>query len=87
VRLELARLNARIASKGVAITATEEALDYIADIGYDRIYGARPLKRTIQREVETPLSKKILAGECNDGSQVIVGIKNDRLSIVVIPPV
>lgn len=85
VRLEIARLNLRIASKGVTITATEEALDFIAEIGYDRIYGARPLKRTIQREVETPLSKKILSGECVEGSKVLLGIKNDRLSIEVLP--
>ncbi|MGH7716848.1 MAG: hypothetical protein ACREML_12725, partial [Vulcanimicrobiaceae bacterium] len=55
--------------------------------GYDPSYGARPLKRTIQKELETPLGRKILAGEIRDGQSVSVGFDDNRaeLSFMVIP--
>ena len=84
VSLELKRLTKRVTDRGIQIEASEAALDYIADIGYDTIYGARPLKRTIQREVETPLAKKLLAGEVPEGSTVTVGVLNDRLHLEIV---
>ena len=61
--MEMKRLAERGESRFGDLTATPAALDFIADIGFDAVYGARPLKRTIQREVETPLAKKILSRE------------------------
>jgi ATP-dependent Clp protease ATP-binding subunit ClpB len=51
---------------------TDRARDYFAERGYDPVYGARPLRRMIQRELETALGRKLLAGEVRDGSKVVV---------------
>jgi ATP-dependent Clp protease ATP-binding subunit ClpB len=51
------------------------ALDWLAEVGYDPVYGARPLKRAIQRELETPIAKAILAGTFTPGSTVDVGVE------------
>jgi ATP-dependent Clp protease ATP-binding subunit ClpB len=51
---------------------TDKARDYFAEQGFDPVYGARPLRRTIQRELETTLGRKLLLGEIRDGSHVIV---------------
>lgn len=84
VRLELNRLQERLNDRQIKLEFGEDALDYIADIGYDAIYGARPLKRTIQREIETPLSKRIIAGDANEGDTVKIGIANDRIAIEIV---
>ncbi len=81
VRLELARLQKRVDDRGIKLEASEDALDYVADVGYDAIYGARPLKRTIQREIETPLARLLLSGDVDDGDTVSVTVVNDRLSL------
>ena len=51
---------------------SEQAYDWLANVGYDPVYGARPLKRAIQRELETPLAKAILAGQFSEGQTVSV---------------
>ena len=86
VRLELARLQGRVEDRGLSIEATDEALDYVADVGYDAIYGARPLKRTIQREIETPLARLLLGGDVDDGDTVSINVVNDRLSVQLAQP-
>ena len=53
---------------------TPAARDHFANTGYDPIYGARPLKRLLQKEIETTLARKILAGEVSDGSRVVVDV-------------
>lgn len=83
VKLELNRLQGRLDDRRITLDIGEDALDYIADIGYDAIYGARPLKRTIQREIETPLSKKLIAGDAEEGDTVKIGVVNDRISIAI----
>mmetsp|Transcript_1100 Transcript_1100/g.1647 ORF Transcript_1100/g.1647 Transcript_1100/m.1647 type:complete len:84 (+) Transcript_1100:179-430(+) len=60
---------------------TEGALDFLADVGFDPIYGARPLKRTIQRELETKVAKGILRGDYIDGDTILVDGNDDRLII------
>lgn len=74
VRLELLRLEERIASRNMALEVSEAAVARIANIGYDAIFGARPLKRAIQREIETPLAKLLIAGEIADGDTIKVGV-------------
>jgi ATP-dependent Clp protease ATP-binding subunit ClpB len=56
------------------------ALDWLAAVGYDPVYGARPLKRAIQKELETPIAKAILAGTFPMGSTIAVEVEAERLS-------
>src|SRR5690554_6158543 len=62
-QIQLARLYERLAQRDYKIHLSESALDYLAGVGFDPVYGARPLKRAIQQELENPLAQKILAGE------------------------
>jgi ATP-dependent Clp protease ATP-binding subunit ClpB len=79
VSIQLERFAQRLAAQGISFSADDKAKVFLAEKGYDPVYGARPLKRTIQRELETPLSKKIIAGEVKEGSKVFVTVKNDTL--------
>jgi ATP-dependent Clp protease ATP-binding subunit ClpB len=72
VDLQLARLVARLESRNIRLELTDAARDHLASVGYDPAYGARPLKRTIQRELENELARKIVAGEIRDGAVVLV---------------
>ncbi|GAA5334864.1 MULTISPECIES: ATP-dependent chaperone ClpB [Thermus] len=72
VEIQLGNLRARLAEKRITLELTEAAKDFLAQRGYDPVFGARPLKRVIQRELETPLAKKILAGEVKEGDRVVV---------------
>ena len=58
---------------------------WLGRVGYDPVYGARPLKRLIQQEVETPMARQLVKGELRDGDSAVVDVKDDR--IVVIPVV
>ncbi|MBF6594225.1 MAG: ATP-dependent chaperone ClpB [Thermaceae bacterium] len=73
VEIQLGAVRRRLAEKRITLEVSPEALAFLAERGYDPIYGARPLKRVIQRELETPLSRKILSGEVQDGANVWVG--------------
>jgi ATP-dependent Clp protease ATP-binding subunit ClpB len=72
VEIQLERLRARLAERHITLELTDGAREYLAATGYDPQYGARPLKRAIQKELETPLGKLLLKGEINDGQTVIV---------------
>ncbi len=63
----------------MSLTLSPEALDWIAQVGYDPVYGARPLKRAIQRELETPMAQAILRGEFVDGDAIAADVENERL--------
>jgi len=71
VEIQLKHVNDLIADKGFKLEITPEAKEYIAEIGYDPDYGARPLKRVIQREIQDPLAVKILSGAYKPGSTII----------------
>jgi ATP-dependent Clp protease ATP-binding subunit ClpB len=73
------RLDARLAEKNIKLTLSASALEFLAEKGYDPVYGARPLKRAIQQYVENPLSMEILNGNIIDGSQVSADIRNGKL--------
>jgi ATP-dependent Clp protease ATP-binding subunit ClpB len=73
VDIQLQRLRKRLAERRITLELDEAAKRHIVKVGYDPNYGARPLKRTIQKELETPLGRKILGGEINDGDAVKVG--------------
>jgi ATP-dependent Clp protease ATP-binding subunit ClpB len=79
VEIQLKRLRQNLANRKMALEITEEAKALLADKGYDPIYGARPLKRTIQRLIQDPLAVKILEGEFKEGDRVKVDIEDDEL--------
>jgi ATP-dependent Clp protease ATP-binding subunit ClpB len=72
VDLQLARLAARLADRHLVLEFSDRAKDWLADRGYDPVYGARPLKRVIQSEVETRLAQQLIAGALPDGSRLAV---------------
>jgi ATP-dependent Clp protease ATP-binding subunit ClpB len=79
VKLQVQRLEQRLVERKLALKLSDEALDWLAQVGYDPVYGARPLKRAIQRELETPIAKAILRGEFHEGDTIYVGVENERL--------
>jgi ATP-dependent Clp protease ATP-binding subunit ClpB len=72
VDIQLKRLRARLAERQMTLDLTDSACDYFASTGYDPSYGARPLKRLLQRELETTLGRKLLAGEIGEHSRILV---------------
>jgi len=80
VDLQIERLATRLEEKRITLELTQRAKDYLVDIGYDPTYGARPLRRAIQREVETPLAYKIVAGEIKEGDHVLIDFKDGKLT-------
>ena len=85
VDLEVGRLRARLAERGIGLSVTDAALDRIADSGYDPAYGARPLKRTFRVEVENPLARRILAGEIGDRETVRIDRDGEGESLTFEP--
>lgn len=85
VLLQVERLRQRLSDRKISLKLSNIALDFLAEVGYDPIYGARPLKRAIQRELETQIAKAILRGEFNDGDTIFVDVQNERLSFSRLP--
>lgn len=79
VDIQISYLATRLAEKKIKIVLTDTAKDWLAEHGYDPNYGARPLKRLIQKEIENPLALKILAGEFKEGSTVEIDVKDNSL--------
>jgi ATP-dependent Clp protease ATP-binding subunit ClpB len=80
VQLQVERLKGRLANRKMSLKLADVALDFLAEVGYDPVFGARPLKRAIQRELETQIAKSILRGDFNDGDTIFVDVQNERLS-------
>jgi ATP-dependent Clp protease ATP-binding subunit ClpB len=80
VEIQLARLARRIEEAGYQLDVSPAARQHLAKIGYDPVYGARPLKRVIQRELQDPLAMRILQGEFHPGDTIRVGAKGDGLT-------
>ena len=74
-------LSARLKKQNISISLTDQAKQFIADNGFEPIYGARPLKRFIQKHVETMVARAILEGRVKDGSQIVIDERNDELII------
>jgi ATP-dependent Clp protease ATP-binding subunit ClpB len=85
VQLQVERLRDRLADRKMSLKLSDSALDFLAEVGYDPVFGARPLKRAIQRELETQIAKAILRGEFNDGDTIFVDIENERLAFKRLP--
>ena len=80
VGLMIGEVEGRLAERGVRISLTEEAKDWLAREGFDPVYGARPLRRAIQRHLENPLSRRILTGEFSEGDEVVVSVDSEGLA-------
>lgn len=78
-QIQLERLTKRLAEHGYQVRFTDSALDFISEVGYDPIYGARPLKRAIQQEIENPLSRDILSGKLLPGGMVNVAFEDGQI--------
>ncbi len=83
VDMQAQRLAHRLSDRGVGIELTDAARALLAREGYDPAYGARPLKRLVQRRLENPLAQKMLAGEVREGSSVVVDARDDELTFTV----
>jgi ATP-dependent Clp protease ATP-binding subunit ClpA len=81
VDLQVKEIAERLQEQGIGIELTEPARDHLADIGYDPQFGARPLRRTLQRKVESPLSRELLEGNFRAGDTVIVDLELPGLLI------
>jgi ATP-dependent Clp protease ATP-binding subunit ClpB len=79
VELQLSRLRERLAERGLSLELTDEAKELLAEAGWDPTYGARPLKRALQRLVENPLALRLLEGEFAEGDTVRVDARNGEL--------
>ena len=78
VLIQLAGLRTRLAERHIGIDLTDAAVEHLVKVGYDPTFGARPLKRAIQKEVETPLARRLVGGEIRDGQNVRVDLGKDH---------
>jgi ATP-dependent Clp protease ATP-binding subunit ClpB len=78
-RIQLRHLEERLAKMEITLDMTDEALQKIAEAGFDPVYGARPLKRAIQQQIENPLSKLLLAGKFGPKDTIRIGVRNGNL--------
>ena len=81
VRIQLGRFEKLLADRRLTLALDDSAAAWLADKGYDPVYGARPLKRVIQKELVDPIARKLLAGELADGSVIEVSADEDGLVI------
>ena len=82
VEIQLERLRTRLAERRIQLAITPAALAWLGERGYDPVYGARPLKRLIQQELETPLARLLVKGELRDGETASIDLKDKTLIIV-----
>ena len=87
VDIQLSHLQKRLEEKKIGLTATDKAKEYLAEKGYDETFGARPLKRFIQREIENVLAGKILSGEFKEGDNIVVDYRDGQLTFSLKSPV
>ena len=80
VELQLARLRERLADRGLSLELTDAAKEVVTEAGWDPTYGARPLKRALQRLVENPLALRLLEGDFGEGDTVRVDAQNGELA-------
>ena len=80
VEILLGYLRQRLAERDMHLELTPEALDQLAEVGYDPVYGARPLKRAVQQRIENPLAEDILRGEFKPGDTVTVAVEDGAIA-------
>ena len=85
VEIQIARLGGLLKDRKMAVTLSDAARTWLADRGYDPVYGARPLKRVIQKELQDPLARLLLEGRIHDGEDIKVDVEADSLTINGVP--
>jgi len=80
VDIQLTRLSQRLSERKITLTVTEAAKSLLAERGYDPMFGARPLKRTIQSDLENPLAKQVIAGTIRDGETVTADVSGGEIT-------
>ena len=80
VLLQVERVIERLRDRKMSLKLSDSAVSFLAEVGYDPVYGARPLKRSIQRELETQIAKSILRGDFTNGDTIFVDVENERLA-------
>jgi len=80
VEILIGQLNARIEKKNIRIEVTDEVKDFLVQKGYDPEYGARPLRRAIQKYIEDPLSLKMIEGGISEGSTIEISMADDEVA-------
>ena len=80
VKIQLKIIQDKLSKNNISIHASEEAIDYISSLGYDPQYGARPIKRVIQKNILNELSKYILKGDINKDSTINISLNNNTLT-------
>ncbi len=83
VEIQLDRVRDRLHDRRITLTLSDKAIEHFASHGYDPVYGARPLKRLIQKEVETALAKKLIGGEIQDGQTVVMDVADGHLILQI----
>jgi len=86
VELLVADLRRRLAGRRIELTLSAAAIEHVARSGFDPVYGARPLKRYLQRELETRIGRALIAGDATDGSGIRVDVADGKLSVEVVRP-
>jgi len=81
VKIQLQGLQKRLEERKITLTVDDQALHWLAEAGYDPLYGARPLKRVIQRTIQDPLALMLLEGDITEGSVLTVGCEKEGLTI------
>ena len=85
VQLQIKRLQDQATRAGISVECSEKAVDEIARLGYDPIYGARPLKRVIQQQLQNQLAKELLSGNFPEGSRVLIDFEQDAFEFQLQP--
>ena len=85
VELQINRVHRRLEDKRIYLDVSESALEFLAEVGYDPLFGARPVKRAIQTYLENPLAKEILSGNFVENDTVLVEINDEKLSFLKNP--
>ena len=81
LKLMLRELSGRLADRHICVELTDAAREYVIDNGYDPVYGARPLKRFIQRAVETPIARLLIAEDVPEGSEIVVDVEDGKIKV------
>ena len=79
IKIQLERLKQRLHEKNITLSLSQKVIDFLAEVGYDPAYGARPLKRAIQKKLETELARAILSGEIQDGQKVTANVSDGKI--------
>ena len=82
-RMFIAELETRLKQRDITLEVKPAVIDKLAQDGFDPVYGARPLRREVERQIENPLAMKIVKGECPDGSRVLITLREKRINFEI----